>query len=160
MPILDGEVDTAPRARARGRYSRWSKYVLPITVLVSLFLLFNIPRSGHVVDELSIDVPSSRLEDVALGDHDLAQQPFRVPDPLTSAIKSTDDQYLPTDQVHTARPQKGSAELALAQVRPKRVAIIGVPEGQLLGDVVVVDKEGYVGGRKLFCREIRRSDRA
>lgn len=158
--------------------------MLPITVLVSLFLLFNIPRSGHVVDELSIDVPSSRLEDVALGDHDLAQQPFRVPDPLTSAIKSTDDQYLPTDQVHTARPQKGSAELALAQVRPKRVAIIGagasgsaaafflrraarimeerigVPEGQLLGDVVVVDKEGYVGGRKLFCREIRRSDRA
>ena len=25
---------------------------------------------------------------------------------------------------------------------------IGVPEGQLLGDVVVVDKEAYVGGRK------------
>lgn len=61
---------------------------------------------------------------------------------------------------------------AIAQLRPKRVLIvgagasgsaaafflrraarimeerIGVDEGRLVGDIVVIDKEGYVGGRK------------
>jgi ketol-acid reductoisomerase len=80
------------------------------------------------------------------------------------------------DVPHGSSVEGASAEqdkdLALAQLRPKRVAIvgagasgsaaafflrraarimeerIGAREGAMLGEVVVVDKEGYVGGRE------------
>ena len=77
------------------------------------------------------------------------------------------------DYTYPAAPHHG----AITQDRPKRVAIIGagasgsaaafflkragrimeqrigVPEGRLLGEIVVFDREEYVGGRKWILKE-------
>lgn len=85
--------------------------------------------------------------------------------------------HLPHDELHEIdippAPFKGSVA-DITQLRPKRVAIvgagasgssaafflrraarimeerIGAHEGAMLGEVVVVDKEGYVGGREFW----------
>lgn len=160
MPTILGEP-----ARPR-RATRWTIIALPLTVLLSLCLLLVVPRSSHIVDELSILHEHDTIPDVQYSDDAGVQAAFSAPQhgaishPLTQPGRKPDRRPL------------GSPELALAQIRPKRVAIvgagasgsaaafflrraarimeerIGVPEGQLLGDVVVVDKEAYVGGRK------------
>ena len=89
----------------------------------------------------------------------ILSRPFSSPSPSSN---------LPADYTYPAEPH----HKALAQGRPKRVAIIGagasgsasafflrragrvmeerigVAEGSLLGEIVVFDREGYVGGRE------------
>ena len=89
--------------------------------------------------------------------------------PFSSKSSSSNFPTFPQDDyTYPAEPH----HKALAQARPKRVAIIGagasgsgsafflrragrvmedrigVPEGTLLGEIVVFDREGYVGGRE------------
>ena len=167
MPITLGQDPPVRTARWRVRVTR---YLVPLTLLLGLVLVLHIPRlrSGHPVDELSVGVPPLDLADSDPLVHlHGSQRPFILPSAPDETLRAS---YSPLRH-DRARPV-GSPDLALAQITPKRVAIvgagasgsaaafflrraarimeerIGVPEGQLLGDVVVVDKEAYVGGRK------------